>query len=105
MGFSSYHQYLGSTLWKGIRRRGFKALGRVCYLCCGKAELLHHFHYNMNILLGYHLNGLVPLCEKCHHKVEWKKTKKGRVKRKLVEAQKYLITRLGSLPVPLEPPL
>ena len=103
MGYNSYRQYLGSTLWKGIRGRGFKALGRVCYLCGGKAELLHHYHYEPVLLEGHTLLGLVPLCEKCHHKVEWRKTRKGRFKRKLVHAQRYLLTRIGMLPVPTTP--
>lgn len=73
MGFTSYAEYLASQLWSGIRTAAFQLHGAQCKLCKSRAVVIHHLSYNKSVLLGKDLNGLAPLCDKCHYKVEFSK--------------------------------
>lgn len=58
--------------------------------------MVHHLDYSCDTLLGDRLNALVPICSKCHYRVEC--TKKGK-KRSFAEAQvmfEYLRIRRAS---------
>lgn len=71
MGYSNYAEYLESDLWAGIKRRAFEELGRLCLICNGGAEVLHHISYGKEVMQGKTLAPLAPLCHGCHHEVEF----------------------------------
>ncbi len=87
MGYESYSEYLNSALWARIRAEAYAEHGPYCWLCRDKAVHLHHKSYSEAVMRGNNIDALVPLCEKCHKKVEFKKTG---AKRTLVEVQKTL---------------
>lgn len=71
LGFKTYAEYLASPLWKAIRERVFGEKGRQC-LCCGRAATqVHHNNYDLWVLSGEQLWGLVPLCGGCHQRIEF----------------------------------
>lgn len=72
MGYASYGDYLASELWASIRRRAYEK-GRRCHLCLtGTGEIhLHHTSYALNVLNGQDITSLVPLCAKCHNRIEF----------------------------------
>lgn len=55
-----------SPTWKKIRREVFKAVGRACQACGGKATQVHHRDYRPRVLSGEDLLPLVALCRPCH---------------------------------------
>lgn len=75
MGFDSYETYLKSAIWKRIRNRVF-ARSSAC-MCCGqRADVVHHRSYDMETLSGSTLSRLVPICDGCHHLIEFDGDKK-----------------------------
>lgn len=72
MGYASYEDYLCSDLWHRIRARCFARFGTRCRMCTGRAQLIHHLSYGREVLEGRHLDPLIPLCEDCHKKLEFK---------------------------------
>jgi len=84
MGFSSYGDYLNSPLWIGIRATAFRLHGVNCKICNNKAVVIHHISYRRPVLLGKDLTALVPLCDGCHHKIEFNQYNE---KRTLADAQ------------------
>lgn len=71
LGFESYPSYLSSPLWKEIKQRGFHAHGRFCRICSKYANILHHISYDLETLKGIRLDRLVPVCDICHHAIEF----------------------------------
>jgi hypothetical protein len=71
LGFSDYSSYLSSPLWVLIRERVHVWRGRFCVLCRRVAHEVHHLSYSKSVLLGKTLKPLVPLCKRCHRKVEF----------------------------------
>jgi hypothetical protein len=71
LGFDTYAQYLGSPLWKEIKQRGFREHGRFCRVCSKYASVLHHLSYDLVKLKGTRLDRLVPVCDICHHAIEF----------------------------------
>lgn len=70
LGFSSYSEYLGSPLWKDIRRRTLDRDGCRCVACGGPALQVHHRSYSKAVLLGFDLAFLVSICGECHRGIE-----------------------------------
>lgn len=84
LGFSSYPEYLRSSLWRSIR---LKRLKKRCSLCPNPAAQLHHLSYSKEVLLGLDGSKLVSLCRVCHNLIEF--DHEGR-KRALAEANSLL---------------
>jgi hypothetical protein len=95
MGYESYRAYLDSDLWWSIKAQAFIFHGKACKLCRVEAVTLHHLGYGRDTLLGESLDQIVPLCDSCHHKVEF--TSKG-AKRTLVQAQTAYMRLWKELP-------
>lgn len=69
LGFSSYSQYLASDLWSGIRTR---VLDRaVCAVCGRLPGQVHHLRYDAETMTGRDVTGLLPICYRCHRRVEF----------------------------------
>lgn len=71
LGFSSYREYLGSELWRSIRRRVYARWGDKCHLCCGRAEHLHHNRYGLSEMSGKAIGMIRPVCARCHESIEF----------------------------------
>jgi len=84
LGYNSYAEYLESSLWATVRRKGWAQHGNDCKLCGEKANVLHHLSYSKAVLVGDKIGELVPLCDLCHTKVEFLEDGK---KRTLLEAR------------------
>lgn len=91
LGFDSYPDYLKSELWAFVRRSAWAKYGSTCLLCKEKASVLHHFSYTKEVLQGKQLDKLKPLCNECHHKVEFDENDS---KRTLLEAQNFFVDLL-----------
>lgn len=77
IGFSSYADYLKSSLWAKIRMRVFARKGWHCWLCAKDANAIHHNRYRVCDLLGWTYANLFPICDDCHKGIEFgKKGKK-----------------------------
>lgn len=93
IGFSSYSDYLESSLWKVIRgkifaRDNWKCTIRNCKL--GKRRLMleaHHISYSLPVLLGIEPGSIVTLCSYCHRYLEFD----GKRKLSLQDVQKKTI--------------
>ena len=73
IGFKSYAEYLKSALWNQIRTKVFLSKGTHCYLCIHRpATTIHHCRYSRADLLGKRMIGMFPLCNICHHEIEFK---------------------------------
>lgn len=70
MGFSSYRQYIASSLWKGIRERQLMKQPW-CTGCGGKAWQVHHLRYDKPTMLGRCSENLVSVCGHCHFSSEF----------------------------------
>lgn len=91
LGFNSYADYRDSELWASIRRRAFAKHGSTCLLCKQQADVLHHFSYRKEVLEGKQLDKLKPLCDECHHKVEFDEKDN---KRTLLDSQNTFLVLL-----------
>ncbi len=78
-GFASYREYLASDLWKSIKQLVLEKKGDKCLLCGGQACQVHHHEYTEKALLGLDLNKMWPVCDACHHAVEFTNGKKNDV--------------------------
>jgi hypothetical protein len=72
MGFRSYRAYQASDLWKRIKADAALCHGDHCFLCRRKGESFHHLDYNRETLEGSAVDKVIPLCRRCHSKVERK---------------------------------
>jgi len=92
---SVYDEYLQSSLWRKVRAAAWKKHGNICSLCRSTAVVLHHLDYSEQTLIGEDLDGLTPLCQRCHEKVEFTLTGE---KRSLEEARnEYRRIKAGEL--------
>lgn len=64
--FATYGEYLQSKLWKNIRRKVYERRGRTCWACKKAATLVHHADYREQTMTGDDIDGLYPLCRRCH---------------------------------------
>jgi hypothetical protein len=70
VGWEDYKKYLESDIWKRIREREFKC-ARVCEICRGSATQLHHWSYEIEVMMGSIPEHLIPLCRNCHERIEF----------------------------------
>lgn len=94
LGFLTYSEYLNSPLWGRIRAA---VLGgnAVCWICIKRrATQVHHQSYAVAVLRGDNLSELVPLCHKCHRRVEFSHGNK-RTHQAAVEHCGKLLARVG----------
>ena len=68
-----YQSYLRTVLWKSIRDWVLKSQDGNCALCDSRALEVHHHDYDEATLWGVNAEGLVALCERCHHRLEFTK--------------------------------
>lgn len=71
LGFRTYDQYLGSALWKRVRKKVFREKGEDCCLCGAWATELHHTRYHEDDLSGKKTEEVHPVCSYCHRQVEF----------------------------------
>jgi len=71
LGFESYEQYLLSPLWRRIRKKAMEGNGGTCIACGKRAAAVHHTSYDLPTMTGENLNGLVLVCDTCHHLAEF----------------------------------
>lgn len=69
LGFGSYRAYTESLKWFMIRNQ---VIGKrtVCRTCAEPAHAVHHEFYSWDNLIGVSLEGLHPICDKCHRLIE-----------------------------------
>jgi len=68
-GFSSYHDYLKSPLWHGIRKRVLDK-NRSCCKCGNVAFLVFHGRYDEQTIQGHDTTHLYPVCGKCMGQID-----------------------------------
>ena len=75
LGFDNYNEYLRSDLWKDIRRVVLSSKGALCNVCKKTIAVeIHHKQYDYNTMAGHNIKHLIPVCQKCHSKLEhWRK--------------------------------
>lgn len=95
LGYESYLHYLKSSLWHYIRGMAWRVHGPRCRLCRKRASQLHHTSYSQTVLLGQDLAHLVPLCQKCHDRVELKRDGSKRTWAEVKRAYKRLLRCCG----------
>jgi hypothetical protein len=67
LGFATYRDYLSSPLWKRIRERVLKRAKGKCQVCrVDDATQVHHREYDVGVMSGKTLAGLVACCATCH---------------------------------------
>jgi len=77
MGFSTYDDYLESSLWKRIRSGKLKK-HNTCFCCKNKATCVHHMCYDILTLKGKSDHKLLTMCESCHLDIEFTENGKKR---------------------------
>ena len=70
LGFPNYKAYLRSAMWQGISCEVLAKNNR-CYCCDRKATEVHHREYTIETLTTV-CPQLIPLCRRCHRKIEFK---------------------------------
>ncbi len=70
LGFSSYQDYLQSSLWREIRSTQLKEYP-TCFCCRRIANQVHHRDYAERTLVGKSKNRLVTICDSCHRQSEF----------------------------------
>ena len=71
MGYASYQQYLDSDLWWEIRGRAMARTAGRCVRCRATATEVHHSSYAVEVLQGYNILPLLPVCHPCHTLAEF----------------------------------
>lgn len=100
IGFSCYGGYLKSDLWVRVRTSVFAVRGSGCFICSNKAEVVHHYNYSSETLLGTSLDHLYPLCKDCHDVIEFAKSGKKRMVKEAQMIFKAMVTSSSSIPGP-----
>lgn len=72
LGFDTYTDYLASDMWKQVKAEAYSTYGNKCFLCLGKAWVVHHHKYTLKNLNGRSVKSLFPLCHACHEHIEIK---------------------------------
>jgi hypothetical protein len=70
VGWENYKRYLEGDIWKRIRQEEFKR-PRICEICRVTACQLHHWSYEIEVMMGAVREHLIPLCRDCHEKIEF----------------------------------
>lgn len=70
LGFATYEDYLISGLYTGIRKHFF-AINKVCFVCGGKPDQIHHQSYKVKVLTGIESKYLYAICRVCHTECEY----------------------------------
>ncbi len=63
--------YLTSRLWKSLRGIVLADAKRQCLVCRRSANTVHHTSYDDDVMRGLDLRYLWPVCDGCHHTVEF----------------------------------
>ena len=71
LGFRDNEDYRASNLWKRIKRRILKRDSDLCKCCGGKATIVHHRSYALQVLEGKDDEQLASICEGCHDFIHW----------------------------------
>lgn len=83
LGYSTYEEYLKSPEWEKIRDKILMRHPTCC--CCDRvASQVHHYSYDLPVMLGLLNELLFSICDKCHEEIEFD----GKTKRSLRETQK-----------------
>jgi len=69
LGYKNYSEYLRSPEWK-VLRADVLSHRSICVVCDGSATQIHHYSYDMAVLLGIIPELLIPLCRYCHEDIE-----------------------------------
>lgn len=70
LGFSTYQEYLGSSLWARVREEVLRRNNRRCAICVSFATQVHHRKYTRENLTGVNYKHLAPICASCHKAIE-----------------------------------
>jgi 5-methylcytosine-specific restriction endonuclease McrA len=84
LGFNSYRDYLRGRLWASVRAAALARNGGRCRGCGRPARQVHHQDYSPETLLGQRPHRLIPVCRRCHERIEFDE---GGKKRPLREAR------------------
>lgn len=71
LGYKSYENYLSRSLWKTIKKRVLARDRLTCKRCNGRAAIVHHRSYTLEVFKGEDDEQLVSVCEGCHHVIEF----------------------------------
>lgn len=71
LGYTSYENYLSRVLWKRIRERILVRDKFTCKKCSGRARVVHHRSYTLEVFKGEDDEELVSVCDGCHHVIEF----------------------------------
>lgn len=71
LGYKTYTEYLGSSLWKKIRSSVIERDERRCQICRGRGRQVHHTSYRFDVMAGKRLKSLHCVCRDCHLRVEF----------------------------------
>ena len=72
LGYTTYDDYLRSTLWGSIRATVLKRCKSKCEVCPQQiATEVHHKSYNHSAMAGSTLGDLVGICRSCHQCAEF----------------------------------
>lgn len=71
IGFDKYADYLASPLWSRIRKKVLDRNDGQCLVCGCDAVEIHHTSYIIEVLLGWDIEKLLPLCRTCHQLAEF----------------------------------
>lgn len=72
LGYQNYGNYRARALWKKIRARILERDKSLCRCCGGKAEVVHHRTYALEVLTGDDDEQLVAVCHGCHDYIHYK---------------------------------
>lgn len=81
LGFACYQDYLESSLWATVKELVYKKRDRICMLCGNPSHCLHHNRYHIADLSGKAIKFISPLCNSCHHALEFDGETKRTVKK------------------------
>mgnify|MGYP003349376232 len=78
LGFSSYAEYLASSMWRELRNKVLSHFRWKCFCCGGIATQVHHQRYHRNDLTGKRKKYLKAICGTCHEAIEftWRSNEK-----------------------------
>jgi hypothetical protein len=70
LGYKDYENYRSRAKWKKIRERVLARDNQTCRRCNGRACVVHHRSYTLEVLDGMDDAQLASLCDGCHNVVE-----------------------------------
>jgi len=74
LGFKRYRDYIGSALWRGIRRPIVVRANWMCEACkVAPMDVVHHLDYTLETLQGKNPESLIAVCDPCHDEFHSKK--------------------------------